>query len=32
MVTHYGLLAQRILWTEELGVLQSIELQRVGHD
>ena len=27
-----SILAWRIPWTEEPGVLQSIELQRVGHD
>ena len=29
--THSSILAWRILWTEELGGLQSIGLQRVGH-
>ena len=32
MATHSSILAQRIPWTEELGGLQSIKLQRVGHD
>ena len=32
MATHSSILAWRIPWTEELGGLQSIELQRVGHD
>ena len=32
MVTYSSLLAWRIPWTEEPGGLQSIELQRVGHD
>ena len=30
--THSSLLAWRIPWTEEPGGLQSMELQRVGHD
>jgi len=30
MATHSSILAWRILWTEESGVLQS--MQRVGHD
>ena len=30
--THSSILASRIPWTEEPGGLQSIELQRVGHD
>ena len=30
--THSSILAWRIPWTEELGRLQSIRLQRVGHD
>ena len=30
MATHAGILAWRIPWTEELGGLQSVELQRVG--
>ena len=32
MVTHFSVLDCRIPWTEELGGLQSIRLQRVGHD
>ena len=32
MATHSGILAWRIPWTEEPGGLQSIRLQRVGHD
>ena len=32
MTTHSSMLAWRIPWTEELGGLQSRELQRVGHD
>ena len=31
MATHSSTLAWRILWTEELGRLQSMGLQRVGH-
>ena len=30
MATHSSILAWRILWTEESGMLQS--MQRVGHD
>ena len=30
--THFSLLAGEILWTEEPGGLQSMELQRVGQD
>ena len=30
--THSNTLAWRIPWTEELGRLQSVESQRVGHD
>ena len=30
--THSGMLAWKILWTEEPDRLQSMELQRVGHD
>ena len=30
--THSNILAWRILWTEEIGELQSIESQRVRHD
>ena len=32
MATHSGILAWRILWTEEPGGLQSTGSQRVGHD
>ena len=32
MTTQSVILAWRIPWTEEPGGLQSIELQRVGHD
>ena len=32
MATHSSILAWRIPWTEEPGVLQSIKSQRVGHD
>ena len=32
MATHSSTLAWRISWTEEPGRLQSMELQRVGHD
>ena len=32
MATHSSILAWRIPWTEELGGLQSIGLQRVGHN
>ena len=32
MATHSSILAWRIPWTEELGGLQSTELQRVGND
>ena len=32
MATHSSILAWRIPWTEEPGGLQSIELQRAGHD
>jgi len=32
MATHFCILAWRIPWTEEPGGLQSIGLQRVGHD
>ena len=31
-VTHFSILAWRIPWTEEPGELQSMGLQRVGHD
>ena len=32
MATHSSNLAWKIPWTEETGGLQSMELQRVGHD
>ena len=32
MATHSSILAWRIPWTEEPGRLQSMELQRVGHN
>ena len=32
LIIHSSILAWRILWTEEPGRLQSIVLQRVGHD
>ena len=32
ITTHFSILAWQILWTEEPGGLQSMELQRVGHD
>ena len=32
LATHSSILAQRIPWTEEPGGLQSLGLQRVGHD
>ena len=32
MATHSSILAWEILWTEEPGWLQSMGLQRVGHD
>ena len=32
MATHSSILAWEILWTEELGGLQSMGLQRVGYD
>ena len=32
MATHSSILAQRIAWIEEPGRLQSLELQRDGHD
>ena len=31
MATHSSILPWKIPWTEELGGLQSIESQRVGH-
>ena len=32
MATHSSILAWKIPWTEEPGGLQSLGLQRVGHD
>ena len=32
MATHSSILAWRIPWMEELGRLQSMRSQRVGHD
>ena len=32
MATHSSILAWRIPWTEEPGRLQSVALQRIGHD
>ena len=32
MVTHSSILAWKISWTEEPGGLQSMGLQKVGHD
>ena len=32
MATHSSILAWKIPWTEEPGLLQSMGLQRVGHD
>jgi len=32
MATHFSILAWRIPWTEEPHELQSMVLQRVGHD
>ena len=32
MSTHFSILAWRIPWTEEPGRLQSMRLQRVGHN
>ena len=32
MATHSSILAWKIPWTEEDGRLQSMGLQRVGHD
>ena len=32
MATHASILAWRIPWTEEPGRLQSMGLQRVGHE
>ena len=32
MATHFSILDWRIPWTEEPGGLQSMGLQKVGHD
>ena len=32
IATHFSILAWRIPWTEEPGGLQSIALQRIGHN
>ena len=32
MATHSSILAWKIPWTEEPGGLQSMELQRIGHN
>ena len=32
MANHSSILAWKIPWMEELGRLQSVGLQRVGHD
>ena len=32
MAAHFDILTWRIPWTEETGRIQSMELQRVGHD
>ena len=32
IATHSSILALRILWTEDLGGLQSMELQKVRHN
>ena len=32
MATHFSVLAWEISWTKEPGGLQSMGLQRVGHD
>ena len=32
MATHSSILAWRIPWTEEVGGLESMGSQRVGHD
>ena len=32
MASHFSIFTWRIPWTEELDGLQSIRLQRVGHD
>ena len=31
MIAHSSILAWEVPWTEELGGLQSVRLQRVGH-
>ena len=32
IATHFSILASKIPWTEELGRLQTMGLQRIGHD
>ena len=32
MTTYFAILAWQVPWTEEPGGLQSVELQRVGHE
>ena len=32
MATHFSVLAWKIPWREESGGLQSMEVQRAGHD
>ena len=32
MAIHSSILAEKILWTEEPGELQSMRPQRIGHD
>ena len=32
MATHYSILVWKISWAEELGELQSIGPQRIGHN
>ena len=32
MATHSSVLAWRVPWTEEPGEVQSVGLQKVGHD
>ena len=32
IATHFGILAERIPWTEEPGGLWSMGLQRIRHD
>ena len=32
MTIHSSILARRILWTEEPGGLQSMQLQKIGRD